>query len=475
MLPRAVYNFYIIYTLEFPELIMKRLPSLFLLCCLTVCASAQSINYQKSIDKALAISAKENKPLFIVVSAPVRVLNAPPGASFTTGLDAKETAVYYNDRFVNFSASIADSAGIKLRTKYNLNIFPAYVFLDSKGNLIYKDSQNSPYPDKFIGMANKVTERIESGKTLADYDQLYEKKALTALELKEYIVYREELGLLDNGPILEEYADHLSISSLNDYKTVLFLLKASPLAYGRAFNLCFANKKISDSIYKYEPVTVRSDINNHIIVYTRNEAIRTKNVQMAVNAATFARNTWGSNYREGTKTYTSNMMTFYKAVKDTTNFFRQAVGYYDGYYMTISPDSARKQQQILQDANTKRILERAQASAPAGVMVKAVPAPNSPLPTATTLNTGAWDFYSTGTKNTFYLKRALTWVKRAIELDARSSYFDTMAHIMYRLHQYDDAIANQTKAIEMAATESQTKLEQDNMRAELQKMKSNSL
>jgi tetratricopeptide (TPR) repeat protein len=473
---------------------MKRLFGSLILFILGIsCLYAQGISYQKSLDDALALAVKNNKPVFILIDLPFPSTlpanlpaNIPANAHInfntTSGLDAKEVVDYYNKKFVNYHVNARDSAGIKIRDQYHLTRYPTYLFLDPKGQLFYKDGMNSRVPEKFMSMAGQALERFASGKTISYYAALDKQGTITQEQLKAYITLREELELYDNAGLADEYVNFLTIKSFDDYSTVLFVLKAGPLAYGKAYNLAYTNKKIIDSIFKTEPANVRSDMVNHTITNTRTEAINKKDVAMAQRAANAASVSWGKNYLQGAKASVSNMLTYYSAVKDTTRYFQQASYFYDTYYLNISADSAKKLQQKALD-NVKRSINmpdsvvthnKDNTTTQVSRIVAVHTGPeNSPV--ASALNAAAWDFYTLGTHNSTYLIKALVWCRRAIELHPVAGYYDTMAHIMYRLNFYDEAILNQNKAIEMASGQFPPPTDLDNLKAELAKMRAHEL
>ena len=91
---------------------------------------------------------------------------------------------------------------------------------------------------------------------------------------------------------------------------------------------------------------------------------------------------------------------------------------------------------------------------------------------ATVLNNVAWQFYETGTKNINYLSKAMSWSRRAIELDPKANYYDTLAHILYMMGYHEEAIRTQENAIVQAKNQSMALA---NLKVELQKMKERSL
>jgi len=61
-----------------------------------------------------------------------------------------------------------------------------------------------------------------------------------------------------------------------------------------------------------------------------------------------------------------------------------------------------------------------------------------------------------------YLLKALLWSRRALELSAKPAFYDTYAHLLYRLKFFDEAESMQRKAIELGkADKIDTKLFQE--------------
>jgi tetratricopeptide (TPR) repeat protein len=67
---------------------------------------------------------------------------------------------------------------------------------------------------------------------------------------------------------------------------------------------------------------------------------------------------------------------------------------------------------------------------------------------ATELNNEAWTFYQMAVKKNDYLLKALMWSRRAIELSPTPAFYDTYAHLLYRLNFFDEAESMQKKAID---------------------------
>lgn len=448
----------------------------------------QKISYQKTFEETLNQAGKEHKPIFIFFTA--KSAHIPDSVhALLNGFESPKVVSYYNRNFINFTVDLLDTAGLKIRNQFYPDIFPAYIFLDNKGQFAYKAGGLHKSPDKYIGFAKTALQRVRSGNTIAHFEQLdKEGKLTTGAQIKQLIDLRKELHLPDDQTLLDRYVGTLKIKDLDDYNTVWYILQAGPIAYGKTYNLIYTNRKLVDSIFKKEPLAARVAANTRIITNTRNLAIKNKDAVMARNSASYASASWGKDYKNAYKTSASEMLIYYKAVKDTLNYYNSAGYYYDQYYLNISADSARKlsvyspsainlsQKNLTPEKDNSVVTSKHNGvtiTKHTSVVVTTHLINASPyLTVATTLNNAAWDFYILGTHNRTHLLKALIWSKRSIELDPQYAFYDTMAHIMYRLNFLDEAYLNQQRAINIAMSTPETpQTEVKHLQDELKKMK----
>ena len=473
---------------------MKR----FIVALLLLAAGLQAhsqINYYSNFKTALAKAKKANKPLFVLIGPP-EILNNPSNLPhFKSGLNEPEAVSFYNKKFINLKLSLADSAYADFRNHYpvQLDTYPSYLFFDKDGGLVFKGlSINTPTSKRYIDMAKEALAAVSSNKTISYYEKLRKQGKLDNQGFKNYITLKQSLGLYDNATLIDEYINTLSIASLSNYDEVLFIMKAGPVVYGKAYNLGYTNKNIIDSVYKHEPLTVRQQINKHILENSRKEAIRTKNATMANQIANFTRSSWTTNYKAAAQWSTWEMVNYYQQVKDTSNYYYQASFYYNTYYMRMPPDSINKLKERSLEALRKANMEKIKLLNP-GIKLSSGqtdtgnsknrittsfatvgPATND---ISSTLNNAAYTFYTMGTRNPTHLTQALLWCRRAIALSPNvHAYYDTMAHILYRLNFYDEAVLNQNKAIEIAKKETYLQASYvQTLQKELTKMQQRSL
>jgi tetratricopeptide (TPR) repeat protein len=271
------------------------------------------------------------------------------------------------------------------------------------------------------------------------------------------------------------------VKDLSDYQTVLFILSCGPYFDGMAFRLAYANKKIIDSIFKTEPGAKKIEFNDAIIRNSSLRAIDLKDVKLAEGVARFRQNSWGTKYREGYKAYQSQMLSYYHAVKDTANYLRSAITYFDQYYR-LSADSIRKLDLKAKESHIRKTTDiRIQS-------LKDTLSTGDPLndneqfsingvnrPIASVLNRAAREIKETGTTNPLYINKAIQWVRKAIELQPEGVvFYNTLAHLLYTQGNYAEAELNQNKAIDLSE-KSSTAAGIAQLKDELKKMKARKL
>ena len=437
-----------------------------LLCCTFI--HAQTINYEKTLEKTKALAIRDKKPIAILIT--IKPMTASP--NFMKGLTDPDVITKFNMGFINYKIAKEDTeTSEKIISEYKVTRFPALVFLDDKGGLLFKDVAASPWAAPLLTMADKVFAGM-SDMSLVDYDVKFKGGNNEKDFIKKYILKRQTAGLSDNADLIENYVNSLSVSDLNNYEEVLFILKAGPVTDSNAFKLARTNKKVIDSIFKHEPLSDRKTFNNATIYNTLNKAIASKNMTRAMAAANFSRSTYGNNYTEGHRSMQAIMLQYYLGAKDTMQYLRNAVSYFDNYYMTMSMDSVRKKDSFNFEAAKRNATVIEEIKVDENVIRRTSSFAYAKDTYATALNNAAWNFFKLGGDSNEYLVKAMLWSKRSIEHNAKAAYYDTYAHILYKLKLYSEAETMQRKAIESAKSE---KIDAAQYIRELEKIKNKSL
>ncbi|MEJ7560574.1 MAG: hypothetical protein WKF66_19850 [Pedobacter sp.] len=458
---------------------MKR-PLLSFLIVLSSFAAFGQISFEKDYAAALKKARLSKTPLFIYITPDGRI----PAASYTSGINLPEVVKFYNEHFTSLRMPMASPETRELTSKYQINRYPCYLFLDTNENLLFRKFNNDPQAKFYLDLGKEVLERLDTKTSMYHYEQRYANGQLEKGSLKDYIELRQEIGTTNNASLVEEYVKLLKIGDLDNPEEILFILRAGPFAYGKAYSYAFSNNKLANETFMALPIQERIEINNAISENSLNEAIVRRDIQLAQQVSNFARRIH-TDYREGERQAAWKMLYYYKAIKDTTNFFRSAINYNDTYFMTVSVDSAKKAKaenqknidMIKSFGKTKRKVVK--TAPPVSTDQQKVTVVTKRIITvidngnnvSNFLNTAAWDFYELGTKNINYLSKALLWSKRSIEMDPVPAYYDTLAHIFYRMGLFDEAILNQKKCIELTEKQPGINFSIVNYKSELIKMK----
>jgi hypothetical protein len=426
--------------------------TILILTCILTCffsLEAQKIKYEQSIEKAKNIALKQKKPLAILITIQPPV----PTPNFMRGLDDETVIDKFNSSFINYKVEKEDTiASQKIISEYKIYRFPCFIFLDSKGGLMFTDIAFLSRAKSLLDIADKAVVATKE-KSLVDYDSAYNAGTKNTAFLKDYILRRRSAGITNNSDLIETYVSGLSISDLNNYTELLFILKAGPIVDGNAYKLVLTNKLIMDSIFKSEPLADRIAMNNATIENTMVKAIAEKNTTRAIAIANFTRNSWTSDPFEGQKNWYVKMLQYYSAVKDTSSYLQNAAFYYDQYYMHINLDSVRRRDLLRLEATKNKAKENVGISSNDTTMLRTFSFSYSKDGYATELNNAAWNFYKFAGNNNEYLLKAILWSKRSIEYGPKSAFYDTYAHLLYKLKYYDEAESMQKNAIELGKAE----------------------
>jgi hypothetical protein len=450
---------------------------------------AQSIRFEKdSLRQVFAQAKQQQKPVLVVLASPPAPANLPAKlkeARSKSGLTDPAVAAVLNKDFLVKEVAFRSVEGTPLVQKYTVARYPTYLYFAPDGNLLYRAFGNASTSARYLKDLEAFRLAQADPHNLSYYEQEYQKGNREVDFLKHYLLKRQELGQTVETSLLDSYAVQLPAKTFDRASEVVFIMEFGPIVSSRAYVLSRLNGKLIDSLYKALPLAKRVTINNLIISHTMSAAISTRNRALASQGAEFARQTWTNNYARGSRSYEGHMLDFFRLTKDTVSYLRQAVSFYERYYMSVSSDSAKKVVAALQKFRQEQqvvkqhldSVARKPASARPTVtgtttMMRPVAVGGPPNSFLMELNNGAWAIYQTGTHNREYLSRALLWSKRTVDLDPAAYDYDTLAHLFYRLGFYKEAESSQQQAVAYARKE---KILATTYEQELQKMEKRTL
>ncbi|MFD2163527.1 hypothetical protein ACFSJU_14050 [Paradesertivirga mongoliensis] len=433
---------------------------------------AQGIRFEKDSVETLIIKSKQiSKPVMILVDGPSPAKSSE-AARQRKFLNKPELVKIYEQNFLNLKADYGSPLSQRLATEYKITRYPAFVFL-SNGIEVHKSFGYLGDEKKYLSLATTVLKMIESQQNMAAYKMRYDAGDRTKPLIMRYIKSRIRLGYYDNSDLINEYIQHLTLAEINQFKEMLFIIEAGPVAGSQALQLSHMYKQLRDSIYRTIPKSLAIAINNRTIKNSLDRAIAKKDHNLAQQAASFASASHGADYKRGQRSYQSNMLVFQRSIKDTSSYFRAAGYFYDQYYMSLGVDSAQRRHKRHLDSLklVRKQLERKKTDS-LSLVYRISHMAN---PTAVELNRAAWQHYLTGTKNPDHLLKAISWSRRSLAIEPAYYTHDTQAHLLYRLGFYAEAEYEQRKAIKLAKEKKMSSQTIKRLNSELHKITSKTL
>ena len=449
---------------------------------------AQTIHFEKdSLSQVFAKAQKQGTPVFVLFSSPPPPANLPPAlkaARTKSGLYAPAVVAKLNQAFLNKELIFGSAEMGAAARRYKVTSYPSYLYFSPSGDLLYRRWGNTGEATQYLKDIEAAQQAQQDPQSLNYLATAYRQGNRDAQLLKRYVLKLRELRLPVPATVLDAYARQLPVQALYQPTEVLFILESGPVVGSQAFQLSHLNQKLVDSLYRVLPLPRRMAFNNLIITNTLAAATAAKDRSLAEKGASFARSTWGSDYAKGARTYERDMLNFYQSIKDTASYLRQAVPYYERYYLNIPADSVQKALAALRAFRQRQpmLIQRLDSSArrraagqvptPGTTTVQSIAISSQPASFLQELNNGAWAIYQTGTHTKNYLSHATTWSKRTVDLDPTAYNNDTLAHLLYRLGFYAEAEAREQQAVVLAKQE---KIAFTPYQQELEKMRKRNL
>lgn len=420
-----------------------------LLCNATV---AQQLRQEKgSITLAFSKAKNKNKPLCLLIIPPEKV--PVPKGFFNIRTDSRITP-FLNDHFINCIPSVDDKEYSSLRKKYRVQQTPVLLFLDGDRQLLYRIFPNFKDADGLLGDLKNALAKARSGISVGWYESEYSRGNRDTTFLKAYISERESLGIYFNHWLVQDYADQLTLKKIKTVPTTAYLLHRG-MIYGSAlYNLVVSDIRLRDSAWASFPLKQRSEINGRIVLNTFEQAVKTKDRKLGVKSAEYQRTLWSAkNYRFASFLYDSELIRFHRAIKDTSKLLNLLPYFIDRQYLNVTADTLQKYKKLYPMLRGER--EKNNTMRPAlynpensKVVLRQLEARRI-LRAPVELNSAAWNVFEYS-KDRAVLMKALLWSQTSIKLDPKAEFYDTLAHLLYRLEFYYEAEQTQLKAIALA-------------------------
>lgn len=207
---------------------------------------AQGIDFNKDKNWAeiLALAEKENKLIFVDVytdwCGPCKVMDKEV-------FPLKKVGDVYNGNFINYKINAEKGEGINFAKKYNVQVYPNYLFLNPQGILVYRSTSALPV-QKFIELKDIALEERKQPFNIEELStEYYPSKKNDKKFMYDYILRRTKLGL-DNRTKLDEYIALLTEKERAEIKNLQLILDN---AVNENLILGISFKSLKANWYKY--------------------------------------------------------------------------------------------------------------------------------------------------------------------------------------------------------------------------------
>ena len=252
-----------------------------------------------------------------------------------------ETANFLQRNFACYRILMGDSSESALFKLRGTSILPAFYLIDDDQNLLGFTSGPDKSLHDFELMRDSAAVKLQRLKELEQYRARADQNLLNKDELRSYIEKRLKLNLLDNGLLIEKFAKMMSDEDLQDPEVMLLIYKSGYIFDGLAHRQLFKNRELSKKVFqdhhkKYTPTFFKRMLTNSI-----NLAVKQKNSEFAERIAKMYESETSGNKRSASSPHPWVMMTYYRGVKDTTNYLKNLLATYEPM-LEISKDSAAR-------------------------------------------------------------------------------------------------------------------------------------
>lgn len=420
------------------------------LMCNTEVAYGQPLKYANlSFSEALVKAKKSNQLVYIQLESDCDQCNSIANE----GLSGNEIGELFG-KFVCIKVGFNNKEYKKIISNYR--IFPNYpssLFVDSYGNYLASMlNQSTTNRNQYIKLAANAMANEKNPPFKKYTDASSNRKSDKELQ-KEYITKLNEMNL-NIADLVEKYAETLTLKELSDTAELKFLIRTAPIVNSNMYKLIHYNSELYQKVFESIPLDERIRINQKVIARSKEKAIRESDRNYLYAVSSFLAGTYNKDYKAAQKATNNLLMDFYKAIKDSSQYYGLAKQYYIVNIKTLKMDSVCSAELNLT------------ISRPDGAIIKG----GSLYKTGNQLNNMAFSLLLLSSDKE-YLGFALKLSEQTLRYNY-PPFIDTYAQILYKLGGKKDAIDWQQKAVNLSGSLHQPS---NQLKEVLDKMKNGSL
>ncbi|NII83098.1 thioredoxin family protein [Pedobacter sp. SG908] len=282
-------------------------------------------------------SARQGKPIFVDVYTdwclPCKRMEREVFVS-------NEVAQIYNSSFISYRLNAERGEGIKLADSYAVKAYPTYLFLDTLGNLVYR---NGDYlkASEFITAGKEALNQFKV-RDLAEMEARFKDGDRNKDFLKRLVIKRSQMGL-DNAEILNVYVPLISDDERNAASTLHFLSENIGSTPSDALAVIL---KHINGVPKGDQQLVAQKLYDKLLYYALGRAVKDRRVDDAKHYLTYVEILRPLLAEKQLPSVDNLALHYYHAARDTSGL--KKVGYRIAEkQMSIPLDSIRVKDKIL--------------------------------------------------------------------------------------------------------------------------------
>lgn len=366
----------------------------------------------------------------------------------------KEVISFISKNFYAYKVDGDSPAGKRLVQRYSVKGYPTIAYLDNRGRLVYK-TIGFTATDRFMRNAEFGIREANDPINLIRLEERYQQKPADYSTLRA-LISKRRFADLDNKELLDTLLVHLpkdSLATPTTLKLIMFCftggseqstIRSKGFTLLRTYeSIARANQRVGGyppSPPEYgQAVFNRVDKSLTIAEETNDLSLFEEAIGMYLEL-----NPHPSAVEGLKREKYLHQMRFYKQVGLIDKLVKASVSYCEDSLMRLGEEG---------------LTQLAARCVSRGVVVDESLSYEQKLALcrqhitgemAYDLNRGAWGFYERVTDNTL-LNQAIGWSRQSIALVEGANYLDTLAHLLYKIGQVEEAIMYETKAVKLAA------------------------
>lgn len=347
----------------------------------------------------------------------------------------------YNSEFISVKVMKDDTLYNAFKSQINNFSLAPHIFISKDKIILYKLSKTSSNIVMYLDAALEAQKNLTKADKSIESEANFEKNP-TKENLISYIQDARNLKNYD-CELMDKYVGLLTVEEKADPKILLFIQQQGCDLYSNSYEVTsHIDAKTKDSLWYSLKNTERVAINNRFrmnsfqkILERRDEAMLEKLVRITINQH--------NRSNEGYQHTWMMMLDYYEKTNNDEKFLDLQNAYVKRW-LNYSIDSL----------NNLDISERDKAMKSGNLRSGFRFLPKSVF-VSSQLNNAAFKVCEK-TNNRGNLNTALDWIKKAIEITEKcqlfknpglDAYYDTYAHLLYKLDRYDEALDWQAKAV----------------------------